>query len=207
MRLVSAIWCDYGPFGKLKKVTELFDTSDPDDLKAGDILITHGGGDIHPNFYGKGRSRYSGASAKPSPRDLSEWALMQRAVSLGVPIIGICRGAQMLCALAGGYLIQHVNNHSGYHEVKTFDRKLIMVNSIHHQMMMPKGTKHQLLAWCPSGLSDVYYDEDEKVDVEIEPECIWFNDVLGFAVQWHPEMMQDDDEANVYILNYLNKVL
>jgi gamma-glutamyl-gamma-aminobutyrate hydrolase PuuD len=135
---------------------------------------------------------------------------MQRASELGLPIIGVCRGAQMLCALAGGILFQHVNHHGGRHVVKTFDDREILVNSLHHQMMCPTGTNHELIAWMPQKLSDVYVDEDRLVpseEVVVEPEFVYFPDIKGFAIQWHPEMMQMDAEANQYVLNFINQKL
>lgn len=207
MRLVSAIWPDFHPFEGLHNITGLDSFEDPDDLKEGDILIIHGGSDIHPSLYNKGRSLHSGASDKPSTRDLIEWALLQKQIQLGNQIIGICRGAQMLCAAAGGYLIQHVTGHGGSHNVKTFDDKVLPVNSIHHQMMQPQGTKHKLLAWSEHNRSSVYFDVDEKVNVDIEPELIHFTEIKGFAPQWHPEMMRADHPANKYLMEYINHVL
>lgn len=207
MRLISALWADFHPFDNLPGVTDCVTAEEPDDLQAGDVLIVHGGGDIHPSLYGKGRSRMSGADNAPNRRDRVEWALMKRAVELGCPIIGICRGAQMLCALAGGYLIQHVNGHSGMHHVQTNDGGVIPVNSIHHQMMQPQGTKHQLMAWAKSRLSDVYYDEDKLVEVDVEPEYVYFNEIKGYAPQWHPEMLSLEHPANRYILQHITETI
>lgn len=207
MRLMSACWDDFHPFDTLPFITDCDVAHDPDDLRAGDILIVHGGADIHPSLYNKGRSRMSGAGHGPSQRDIIEWELMKRAVELGCPIIGICRGAQMLCALAGGYLIQHVNGHSGMHRVQTSTGAIIPVNSIHHQMMQPQGTPHELIAWAKTKLSDVYWDEDKQVDVDVEPEYVYFNEIKGFAPQWHPEMLDVEHPANRFILQHIKETL
>lgn len=209
MRMVSAIWPEYYPFDALDKFKSGYSTRNPDDLKEGDALIVWGGEDIHPSLYDRPLSPMTGASRDgPGQRDRTEWALMNRAKEMGLPIIGVCRGAQMLCALAGGILIQHVNGHGGRHIVKTFDGKELLTNSIHHQMMFPKGTKHELVAWVPHRLSNVYHDgPDLREDVEIEPEFIYFPEVKGFAVQWHPEMMHAESDANKYVLNYINERL
>jgi putative glutamine amidotransferase len=207
MRLVSAIFSDGHPFDQMSIIDDYINTSNPDDLKAGDVLVVWGGADIHPSLYNKGRSRYSGADNRPSRRDLIEWALMQRAKSLGVPIIGVCRGAQMLCALEGGILAQHVDNHSGYHDVVTSDNEIIEVNSIHHQMMVPTNTVHEMVAWTPAPLSQQYHDDFGTIEMEREPEFIYFNAVRGFAVQWHPEMMELSNPANQYVLKYIQAKL
>lgn len=205
---MAACYQDFYPFELMDDVFHTgMATNDPDDLQAGDALIVHGGADIHPSLYNKGRSRHSGAYNEPSRRDLIEWSLMQRAKELEMPILGICRGAQMLCALAGGYLYQHVDGHSGYHPVVTHDGKTILVNSIHHQMMAINETNHELIAWMPQPLSGVHFDVDTNVPVAIEPEFVYFPDVKGFAVQWHPEMMEDTCEANVYFMNFIRSKL
>lgn len=208
--IVSCIWEDGHPFIHLKDVNGVISSSDPNELNSESILVVHGGADIHPSLYNKGRSSRSGAYSKPSERDLIEWAMMQRAASLGIPIIGICRGAQMLCALAGGFLVQHVNNHGGNHRVVTYDHQTFLTNSIHHQMMYPFGVEHEMIAWLPTAISDVYYDVDENVNdklitVPAEPEFVYFPKVNGFAIQWHPEMMSENTEANRYTLNFINE--
>ena len=138
MRLVSALYAGFNPFDLLDVFDDYAVVETHDDLQRGDVLISHGGADIPPEFYGKGRSSRSGSSGI-SRRDAIEWAMMHRAKELDVPIIGICRGAQMLCALEGGYLYQHVDNHGGSHTItaKDVDNSIIKleVNSIHHQMM------------------------------------------------------------------------
>ena len=207
MRLVSAIYQGCYPFDHYFPNVEEISTVNPDDLREGDVLIVWGGGDISPTLYNKRVSRYTGASDKLSNRDCIEWDLMKRAKELGCAIIGICRGGQMLTALAGGYLIQHVNNHSGNHMVKTVDHQLIMVNSIHHQMMMPADSDHEVVAWSSEVLSNVHIDEDNDVPVDQEPEFIYYPGLKGFASQWHPEMMKADTEATKYVYNFMKDKL
>jgi gamma-glutamyl-gamma-aminobutyrate hydrolase PuuD len=204
-RLVSALYDTFHPFDQLPFISECVTVSQPEELTADDILIVHGGSDISPSLYGKRRSSKTWATNEPSNRDRMEWALMNRAKELGVPILGICRGAQLLCAMAGGFLIQHVEGHSGGHLIETKDGDEFLVNSIHHQMMQPQGTVHEMLAWTKTRRSNVYYDEDTEVNVDIEPEAVYFNDIKGFAFQWHPEMMSGSSGATQYILNYIQE--
>jgi len=204
-RLVSGYYEDYYPFDSLGMFNSFITTQDPSELQANDVLIIWGGADIHPSLYKKGRSQYSWASQAPSHRDVIEWGLMQRAKELSIPIIGVCRGAQMLCALAGGYLIQHVTGHGGNHRVVTNDGQVFVANSIHHQMMVPDNTNHELIAHTEETLSSVYWDENTPVDRHVEPELVYFNDVKGFAVQWHPEMLELDSKANQYFLNMIEE--
>jgi len=206
MRLVSAL---YGgnchPFNTFGLFNSMTSTSDPDDLKAGDCLVIWGGGDIWPGLYGKQTSKMSHVYGdKMSQRDAIEWALLTRARELGCPIIGVCRGGQMITAAAGGYLIQHLDNHAGYgHDVVTSDNATFSVNTIHHQMMMPGSAVHELVAWSPERLSDRYFDEDSLVDVPQENEFIYYPDMKGFAVQWHPEGMSSNSTANKYLNQFM----
>ena len=206
-RLVSAMWGAYYPFDMINGVNEKTDVVDPKELRQGDILVTWGGGDIHPSLYKQPQSKHSGAGLMPSNRDECEWALMHRAVVLGVPIIGVCRGAQMLCALAGGRLLQHVGMHHSRHEVMTDDHQLFHVNSIHHQMMYPFDVEHELIAWTPRPLSDKHIDVDEPIDIPVEPEFVYFPQVKGFAIQWHPEMLHRDEPATHYVVKRINTML
>lgn len=202
MRLVSAYYKDFYPFDTFNVFNDYRASNDPDILKHGDVLLVWGGQDIPPEYYGRSPGKYSGASYPPSFRDQVEWGMMQKAKTLGIPIIGVCRGAQMLCALAGGYLMQHVSGHAGPHHVMvTPQGKEYVVNSLHHQMMVPGNTKHEVLGEVPTDklLSKVYFDEFTSVDHQQEPEMVWFNDVNGLAIQWHPEMQSEKTPATGYI--------
>ena len=212
MRIVSAYYSGAYPFDMLPVTDDVTMAMEPDQLKSGDILVVWGGGDIPTQYYNKGRSRYSGAEKTPGHRDRIEWALMQRAIELKIPIIGVCRGGQMLCAAAGGYLIQHVNGHGGYHAVTAPDGTQFMVNSIHHQMMMPADTNHILLAHTTNPRSDVYMDvdadgKDTEVKADMEREYIYFPEIRGHAIQWHPEAMQVESQATQFIFNKVEEFL
>jgi putative glutamine amidotransferase len=207
MRLVSAYYNDSGPFLHSGLFTGLISSSDPNELEPGDCVVVWGGADISPSLYNKAVSKYTHADVKPSHRDKVEWAMMQRAKELGLPIIGICRGAQMLCALAGGTLIQHVNNHGGHHSVVTDTGDTFPVNSIHHQMMNPTGVDHLVWAQTQHRQSEYFYDVDEKIDMPNEPEFLYFPTVRGFAIQWHPEMMAVNSDATSFIFTKLEENL
>jgi gamma-glutamyl-gamma-aminobutyrate hydrolase PuuD len=195
------------PFDNMGLFNDSKVVNNPDDLTSDDCLVVWGGADISPSLYGKKASRYCHADEQPSYRDAYEWACMQRAKELKIPIIGVCRGAQMLCALAGGHLIQHVDNHGSHHSVVTNDGLELKVNSLHHQMMYPWNVNHVLVAWSKDARSGVYYDENNLVNVPCEPEFVHFPDVRGAAIQWHPEFMSGDAEATHYLANWLKENL
>lgn len=206
--LYSALYRDNGyPFNQITR--ECIPVSTPDEIKDPEAaLIVWGGADINPGLYDHeiGTRTYPGGR-----RDYMEWAMMKTAVKLGIPIIGVCRGAQMACALAGGFLIQHAENHAGSsHEVTTSDGRTFTTNSIHHQMMFaPSTVDHELLAWSTEQRSPKYLfrNDQEFVTPEDwkEPEFYYFPKIKAFAVQWHPEAMQLNCKATKYVLEQINE--
>lgn len=210
-RLVSAIYRDYYPFDVM--FTEKIHTINPHDLREGDVLLVWGGEDISPALYNEPLNAYGDGDPNPSYRDHIEWSLMKMAVDLDIPIIGVCRGAQMLCALAGGSLWQDVSGHSGNHIVYTYDGKQLTTNSLHHQMMRLDTLKpddYEVIAWTEAR-SKVYHHSVCSVHLkkpgEVDPEFVYFPKVKGFAVQWHPEFVDYPDEATDYVFNFINERL
>lgn len=164
-----------------------------------DAILLWGGTDIHPSFYGETAHPSSQVAnqTKPSQRDIQEWKAMVYARANRIPIIGVCRGAQFLCAFAGGKLIQNVSGHAGgHHMVMCSDGIKRSITSAHHQMMYPFKVDHEMLAWVEAPLSR-YYDASSTQLVfdmsnKVEPEVVYFPQVRGFAIQGHPEWMQED---------------
>jgi len=169
-----------------------FGLGDPHEFAAGiiaivDGLLIPGGADISPDLYG----------ADPDPdletveadRDLQEMALLDAAAAANIPVLGICRGAQIMNVHSGGTLAQHLPAHarfdvppnSAVHKVSfapgsTTDRLFGAereVNSLHHQS----------IADVAPGFEATGFAEDDRVEA-IE-HCVrpWI------GIQWHPEMM------------------
>ena len=206
--IYTAMYGGTYPFSELGSKT--IKVHSPDEMTEKDaILIVWGGADINPSLYNHPRS----VTVYTSPhRDAVEWPCMQKAVQLGIPIIGVCRGAQMLCALAGGFLIQDVSNHAGpNHAATTIDGSVIRVNSIHHQMMAGlENVEHELLAWSSTPLSKYYTWKDDREYIPpkgfVEPEMVYFPKVNGLAIQWHPEGMHEDSPATQFIMEKYNDI-
>jgi putative glutamine amidotransferase len=171
-------------------------------LEGIDGLLLTGGEDLDPAWYG----------AEPSPllsppsreRDLFELALFAVARQRGMPILGICRGIQLINVAMGGTLYQDVPtersgavNHrpdgprdlrshrvtleSPSRAVEALGASNITVNSSHHQAI--RGLAKGLIA---SGWTD-----DRLIEaVETPADTPWL-----LAVQWHPEEMHRDGQA------------
>lgn len=150
------------------------------------LLVLHGGEDISPLIYGE-RSVYAQAADHLSRRDAAEIQFVEQARILGIPILGICRGAQLLCCLGGGSLWQDVSNHAGRNHELLFRGETYWTNSVHHQMMRPTEDM-EILAVSPNR-SPIKYDESEHEDLGDEPEIVYIPDLKALCVQGHPEWL------------------
>lgn len=211
----------YSPFGNGHSIFPfglLFDGS-KDCLKHGldgiDAFILWGGTDIHPSLYNEKMHRTSGAPVDgPSPRDVFEWNALKYCKANNIPTIGICRGAQMQCAFAGGKLFQDVTGHqNGHHLMVTTDGEEMSTTSAHHQMLDLRHTNHELLAWSKHNLSRIYYGSSHIPDAFPrnedfkEPEVVYFPDIKGLAIQGHPEWAKEDSAFVKYCLALVQEYL
>ncbi len=148
-----------------------------------DLLLLPGGGDVHPRFYGQ---QINGSTDIDEARDGRELALVDKFLRAGKPIVGICRGLQLLNVYFGGTLRQHIEGHSQIdgvdrlHAINTAPGLLralygarFTVNSAHHQAVETLGEGLQVLACAPDGTA----------------EAIAHKELPVFAVQWHPERL------------------
>jgi GMP synthase-like glutamine amidotransferase len=177
------------------EVVMLRRTDDLDVIEKGDVVMYGGGEDISPSIYKEPNSKTTWAPDRPSDRDLWETDAFNRAKEVGAKNFGICRGAQLLCALSGGKLIQHVENHGHSHWIvvpKTGQK--FITSSAHHQMMwpyaMPKD-KFEVIAETQGPVSRVFVfnDKDIRTKVPHEPEIVWFPEFQSLGIQGHPEFM------------------
>ena len=105
-----------------------------------DGLLLAGGGDLHPARYGQ--SAQSERLSLDPIRDAEEQALFQAFRSSGKPVLGICRGVQVINVFCGGTLRQHIEGHDGTrHRVRCIprlagyiDRKSTRLNSSHRSL-------------------------------------------------------------------------
>lgn len=197
------------PFDKVYQQSRLVDPKKPETFDGLDAIVVWGGEDISPSLYGEKVSQYCYAADQPSRRDIYEVNSCKMAIERGIPIIGVCRGAQLLCAMAGGKLVQHVTNHGRNHPITTIDGREMITSSVHHQMMYPWDVKdHKLIAWSKAKLSTMYIGGDDE-DMDhlhmgyVEPEIVFFPSIKGLAIQGHPEFM---DEEHTFV-KYCNELV
>jgi len=183
-------------------------TYDPAKLAQADLVVFPGGGDWSPHYYGKVPHKYTSFSPQT---DSFQMAIAREAIARKKKLAGHCRGAQLLCILNGDKLVQHVDRHHGSHPIMTKDGSEYLVNSIHHQMMIPT-KNHELIAWSKENRSTKYettnmFGEIENVAMDKEPEVVYFNDINGLAVQWHPEWMDPRTDGYGYYQRLIEEYL
>jgi gamma-glutamyl-gamma-aminobutyrate hydrolase PuuD len=127
-------------------------------------------------------------------RDTKEVAIFDRALELGLPMVGICRGGQFLNVMNKGKLWQHVTNHCGEHlayvEVPPFrengKRRVVKVTSTHHQMMIPTDEAVLLMT-----ATEAYEKNGPQLSVlgkrEPDVESCFYTDTNCLCFQPHPE--------------------
>ena len=163
----------------------------PEALDGVDGLVLSGGGDINPVRYDAEWATET--SNVDDERDVSELALVDVALDRGLPILGICRGAQLLNVALGGTLVQHLpdraighldrgRRHETVHDVTLSPDSLlarlggtagIEVNSIHHQGIDRVGDGLRVTGTADDGVAEVL--EGTRCPL--------------VAVQWHPECL------------------
>ncbi|MFF8872174.1 gamma-glutamyl-gamma-aminobutyrate hydrolase family protein [Streptomyces massasporeus] len=153
-----------------------------------DGLVIAGGPDVDPVRYGAEREPRTGP---PAPeRDAWELALIEAALAARVPLLGICRGMQLLNVALGGTLVQHIDGHAevvgvfGGHAVKPVPGSLY-AGVVPEESFVPT-YHHQAVDRLGEGLVPSAYAADGTVEAVELPYADW---VLG--VQWHPEMGED----------------
>ncbi|MFJ4692530.1 gamma-glutamyl-gamma-aminobutyrate hydrolase family protein [Streptomyces sp. NPDC088766] len=155
-----------------------------------DGLVIAGGPDVEPARYGAERDPRTGPPARE--RDAWELALIEAALGAGVPLLGICRGMQLLNVALGGSLVQHLPGHAeapgvfGRHAVKP-------VPGTRYAALVPEETSvptfhHQAVERLGAGLVACAYAGDGTVEAVELPSA---GGRWALGVQWHPEMGQD----------------
>jgi putative glutamine amidotransferase len=164
-----------------------------------DGLLLVGGGDVDPARYGAVPHRANGPVNVG--RDAAELALLEEALAQRLPVLGICRGLQLLNVALGGTLHQHVPDvvgHEGHaagdgvfvrHAVhlhprcglaRALRRTTLEVPSLHHQAIDRLGRGLTACGWADDGLI-------EAAELDGHPFTV--------GVQWHPEA---DEEVAVF---------
>lgn len=162
-------------------------------LERCDALVLPGGGDIDPSSYREEPASEHLYDVRPLA-DEFEMALVREAADHRLPVLGICRGLQVINVALGGSLHQHLPEHpkdlagrayaghyltrvrSGSRVHRVVGSMEILVNSLHHQGVKDLGTGLAVAATSHDGVVEAIESIDDGWEV--------------LAVQWHPECLQ-----------------
>ena len=154
-----------------------------------DGLLLPGGWDVDPPVYGEAREEHT-PYVDPA-LDRTEIALVRGAVDGGVPVLGICRGQQLINVALGGSLHQHIDGHDMHGQSRdqlahaitvARDSELaqvaagtdLMVNSLHHQAVKDVAPGLRVTARSPDGIVEgLESDDGTVVAVQCHPEELW----------------------------------
>lgn len=173
-----------------------------------DGLLLSGGHDVNPRTY---KERNSGKAGNfDNIRDHQEIFMTEYALERDIPILGICRGLQVLNITLGGTIHQDLPSAGFFahsmsnslrnepsHSLKIledsplyeiFKRDEIWTNSYHHQGINKLGKGLKVAALSEEGLIESVYLDGKK---------------FALAVQWHPEMMYDNEEMNLIFKKFI----
>jgi gamma-glutamyl-gamma-aminobutyrate hydrolase PuuD len=167
-------------------------------------LLLVEGEDIEPKHFKARRENYSHLEKTHPLKDDIEMELIRHALRKNLPILGICRGSQLLNVVCGGTLygdvqkekksrLKHINfdHYDSYrHPIsivagspleKWYARKALRVNSYHHQGIRELAPRFRPMAYTKDGLVEGYYDPKK-------------NFVVG--LQFHPERLLEEPAGN-----------
>jgi gamma-glutamyl-gamma-aminobutyrate hydrolase PuuD len=167
-------------------------------------LLLVEGEDIEPKHFKARRENYSHLEKTHALKDDIEIDLIRHALRKKLPILGICRGSQLLNVVCGGTLYGDVQRekksrlkHIDFERYDTYRhpisivagsplekwylRKTLRVNSYHHQGIRDLATRFRAMACAKDGLIEGFYDPKE-------------NFVVG--LQFHPERMLEESAGN-----------
>lgn len=152
-----------------------------------DGLILCGGGDIDPKYYGEDIDGSKGIDAE---RDAAEFALLKAFVEKGLPVLGICRGCQLINVYFGGSLYQHlpmaslhvsVDGADSVHNITATEGSVL--NSLYGEAFSVNSSHHQAVKELGKGLRATAFWNGEYIEAHEH------KTLPIFSVQFHPERM------------------
>jgi len=175
-----------------------------------DALVLSGGEDSDPSFYSEEKSPFLGEIIRE--RDIFELKLIDAFIKAGKPILGICRGFQLLNIYFNGTLYQDyrdLNPKLEYHCENPYQKIIhkiklnplfekiygvdtLEVNSHHHQFIKKLGEDLEVTAISPDGVIEAFVSKK-------------YSNILG--VQWHPEMLYSKYKIQTKLMNYFLSII
>lgn len=162
------------------------------DIHGADLVVFAGGPDVDPCYYGE----------KPVPsyygdeeRDYSDISAYLTCLEEGIPMFGVCRGAQFLAVMAGFKLVQDLDNHQTDHPMLDVRQNILLekVSSVHHQSVIP-GPGMQVLGSTSMSTSKWLNPTTRLTKEKLgnlkyprDVEAYFIRETCAIGVQGHPE--------------------
>ena len=173
-----------------------------------DGIVLSGGADVDPAIHSPEEDP-SLSKFEPG-RDSHEFEILNKAIEKDVPVLGICRGIQVINVHAGGTLFQDIPDHANikkpyddrHHKVR-FETGSILsdiygseieVNSLHHQAINKIAEGIEVVGWSSGGEAT----EEVIEAIEVDNSRI-------LAVQWHPELLPGADPIFNWLIDQATK--
>lgn len=164
-----------------------------------------GGTDINPEIYNETPLKYT--DTPDITRDDKELYEIDMAIQDKKPIIGVCRGAQLLCAYNSGSLYQHVElPKMSTVFLNCIDGNIRPAKVDHHQVMRPSGGV-LLATQILSSPAKAFIANDTWVDLKRIPMVYWWPESRSLAIQPHPEWMNQRESFIMWVNSLCTNLL
>lgn len=190
--LWMSVYISPGPLEETRPFAEMFVRSwcrKASTLEEADLVVFVGGEDVNPILYGEttkhDRTRFN------IKRDEADMALYTKCLHEGIPMLGICRGAQFLHVMNGGKLYQDIDNHVGDHSMRDLRKNgavIDRVSSVHHQSCIADASLGmEVLATSYESKTRWRNKTDKNVGIMEDVEAFFYRDTCCLGIQGHPE--------------------
>lgn len=157
------------------------------EIRACDGLLLPGGGDITPAFFGQ---KNAGSKNIDTELDIIQLQALEQALYYEKPILGICKGMQIINVFFGGTIVQHMKDHK-IHEYRNGDQKHettivpeTFLHTIYGDSLTVNSAHHQCLDKLGNNLLLAQYAAPSPT-----PEAVCHKQLPVYGVQWHPERL------------------
>lgn len=175
-------------------------------IEDADLVVFTGGPDVDPAYYGETPHERCYLDHE---RDYADIGKYLACVEQGVPMVGVCRGAQFLAVMNGHKLFQDMDGHQSDHSIwdTQLNQCIDRVSSRHHQCVRPTKGGLDIVAWSNSSTkkwmnATKYIEPKVKNTKLLDVEAFFIRDTGCFGVQGHPEYKG----YNAYSKWFLDKI-
>jgi hypothetical protein len=189
------------------KVTVYQGIKKSSDIMSCNMVLFTDGPHVNPQHYTEKLGKHTTID---KDRDEADRQIYNIARRYGKLLVGFGRGAEFLNVMAGGKMIQHVNNHNISHYIQTEISSFLSPSS-HTQMMDPyelPSDKYKMIAWSKRFMSTTYLDgNNDEIDLAddfLEPEIIRFENINALAFQGDPSAPSADAGYRKFVGDLIN---